>query len=395
MDPSQSPSSPVAVGRHLDLREVLGAQLPKLSREDVERVYGSPATLHFDAADLMGRIDTWERAQGRAPEDSASSGTVVGFLRAEALRGASTVFYNCTSREEHGGRRVAWFVPGHTGRAALSGSGAAAIKSGPHYQLQAIPRVLRPAFRAQPGRVLVDVDLESAFAAAAAAVTRDPQLTEDVALGVHQIVGDLLAGSDGTPERRRRLGKLVNGTMLCGGTWSTIRDAYAEVGVNVSATPDTQWAGAWEWWRARYNVLTAWMDSWHARCLGTRTGLTVTRVDGGRFSFSPAELNGGAAKYTSFHEGAGRQLAAYRSTLSAIWRAVESPILDRALVLTADRAGRDVRLVLPMFDGALFEVDQHRGYERAGELRRAFNDAARESGVLVRAVAKAPSSGWP
>jgi hypothetical protein len=163
------------------LPALLGSRLPLVSRAELERVYSDPAPLPIEPDLLRGLLEAWQTS--RIGDDY---GRAAAFgLRQLAEQRATSVAYSCPSREAHGGRRMAWHVPGYTGPTVLSSKGEAQIRT-IRFLLQAISKPVRPAFPALPGSVWVDVDLRSAHPVAVATLSGDEQLTEDVRQDIHQ-----------------------------------------------------------------------------------------------------------------------------------------------------------------------------------------------------------------
>jgi hypothetical protein len=366
----------------LDLRAALASTLPTPSRDDMERILANPALLTFDPKRLLGQINAWEDSVG--PQADVEARTIVGLLRYLAEGGVNSLTYSCTSREHHGGRRMFWFVPDYRGGIVLSGRGEEKIR-GRRYLLQAIPKVLRPAFLAPAGFLFVDVDIKMAHMVAAAALTRDQQLLADLDADMHQACGDVVMPQAPDPAKRRGVGKITNSLMLCGGGWAALQHEWASHGVRLD---EVTAATAWGRWWSGYPVLASLRDTWWMRGYLTQHGLKVIRPDGTRFSFAPSDLHGQGHPLYADRGGRGaRHAAAFRSSFSALWRAIESSVLDRALGLVYAMCGHGVRLCLPMYDGALFLVPENGAEGFAELLCDAFEQAAREAGLVARAEA--------
>jgi hypothetical protein len=309
-----------------------------------------------------------------------------------AREGQSRLTFNGTAWEERGGRRMCWHIPGYAGRSVLSRDACKSIPA--KFLLQAIPRVLRPAFTGD--QWYIDVDLGNAHLAAAAALAGDQQLQHDLlSSDVHQVVGDALAGSAPDVLLRRKIGKATNSALLCGGSWLALRHELAQHGL---AFQDHVVERFWQAWWTRYPQLQAFRDWWWSGAFYTgalRKGITVVRPDGLSYRLSPSELDGGHPRYEPFGSQLERRRAAFRSTLSSLWRAVEAAIMDRTFeLLQGEPRQSGFRICLPMFDGLLGRADEQTAQKATQAAARAVAQAAAEAGIETR-VKTATGRAWP
>ena len=145
----------------------------------------------------------------------------------------------------------------------------------------------------------------------------------------------------------------------------------------------TQMIGGWwsRFARAR-DFLEAWLQLHQGAALAN-AALGIRLPDGRRFSFDKGVVRGVAKrpKWVHIKDPQRRLTASMRTTFSSIFRGVESVILDRALQLIYPLRTHGLRLVAPMYDGALLQAPEASAEALTSEVRRAFLLALTEVGV--------------
>lgn len=371
--PTPEPAGAVPHPEEINLRDAL-PRCPPLDHEVLEAVYRRRGPLRVDRALLQHLArdlpepepgDEFRRRQAR----------VHALLLGEAM--PDTLEYTWLRRNWRRGRRLAYWSPTHTGRVVADKAGFRDPPDG--LQLQVIAKRLRPAFRAPPGRVLLDADVRSCFLVLAARVTGDEQLASDLrddARDVHLRTGELVA--PGSP-RPREIGKLLNNSLVGGLSASGLATELGRFGVACDAKHSRE---VWQAWWGRYPRLKAWCDDADAtfeRAREAKRALDVLLPDGSQIRFF--------GKMMSERDSL--------TVRAAVWQALESQLLDRAMVrLHASRNALDVQLVVPMYDGALFSAPEGRQSEAEAMIRKAFDDAGSELLGSVVPLKVAVDSTW-
>jgi hypothetical protein len=155
----------------------------------------------------------------------------------------------------------------------------------------------------------------------------------------------------------------------------------------VAATPDDAFRIHAQWW-ARYPTFKAWVEWFHgilSHHAAAKRGLHISDPTGRVFSFCSAEVHGWKLDLDELDAEGGA-----RSILSSLWRAAEGAILDRALLLlhTDGRVPPDLRLCVPMYDGALFCVPRAQAREGQERVEFAFDKALSEANVHTKVTIK-------
>lgn len=374
----------------LDLGLLLRARLPSAPSSSFKSLFSGCAPLAFDPVALahecrrylmahgpvagftlvdqpggviveMVRVIEADPADGASPDDQLE---LVRYLLSLAQTGAQEVQANVHAREDHARRRMSYVATAYSGSSPwLIGQGKFREQyRGPRHLLQAIPRSVRRAFRPRLGHY-VDLDLSTAFLAVAAALARDRQLGADVLdHDHHQVVGAQVA-PDRHPEQQREIGKLANCVLICGGSPAALRYHLGQDGLWIPTEEATRVHT--EWW-ARYPALAKFVKRFGEAVddlVAQHRPLHVVRPDGVEYTIAYSDL-AGLPRVQGQLPDAGW---GFRRALASLWRAVEAAWLDRVLVLLDEEPG--VQLVIPMYDGALFEVaDPVLGEQRVREV---------------------------
>lgn len=360
-------------GTCLSLRDQLRSEVPCASREQATTWLAEPAVLSIDHGDLLVALAGWRESAGHGVwEDSHPA---VHLLVQAAARGES-VTYNAVRRERQGGRRECFYVPHYRGPLLLAGELPAPL-SDQRVHLQSIPSVLRCAIRPPPGHCFIDADIARCFPAIGAALSRDQRLHSHLQGDIHQLVGRHLAPSVAA-EAQRKLGKAVNNGLICGMTGFGLQNELRERGVAVSMGQAERFHA--EWWALfpDFRDFMGGIDTLIERRVASRLGLNIEAPDGRVFRFSPAELAGFRG------ESIGERAHRKRRLVSALFRAVEGCILDRALELMY--RGRELfglRLALPMYDGLLAVVPESEAERGRRSVRRCLERALADVGVAA------------
>lgn len=370
----------------LSLCRLLGSRVPSASCAEVDTWFADRAPLHVDHGALEAVLADWRADLPIDAEERARQAAAASLLVDAATRGASITF-NALSRKKQGGRRYAFKVPGYSGPLILSQRGYKNLAR-PRVLLQAVPRALRPAVTPPPGLVFIDADIDRCFLAIAAALTGDVKLQADLADDIHQRVGDVLAA--GAPaDRRRKLGKLVNNALVGGQTAYGLRQTLDEAGVHTGAGAGVGYTTASkvrELWWARYPAFRDFVAELHGAVRGraaSRQGFHVEAPDGRVFRFDRHELRGWKKGNAPTDARLGIEAAA-RTVTSAVFRAIEGAILDRALQLMQPGSTQiGLRIAVPMYDGALFVVPADKAQERRALVSWAFRQALGDVGVVA------------
>ncbi|MES2641031.1 MAG: hypothetical protein V4850_16190 [Myxococcota bacterium] len=358
----------------MSLRERLHSKVPPTSFEDWAEWFYDLAPLRVDPAGMQAALQAVAPVQ-RVVE-FYSPGPVLEHL-AEAGRLHESVSFNLAHREYRGGRTYCFYHPDRDGLDVTTG-GYLRESDDPRVHLQAVPRAVRHLLLPPPEHVLVNVDIKSCFLAAAAALTGDPVLRADLDQDVHQLWGDHLV-PELDREGRKGIGKLFNNALIGGMTEFGVARAFEERGVRV--TVDRARAATAEWWSrySRFADLRLHVWAMHERHRRARSAMWIEAPDGRMFHFDTRALDG-----TDRHE-ADPIGGARRSTFSSLFRAVEGCVLDRALALVAAEGYKlGVRLVVPMYDGALFAVPERYGGCGKALVGGAFRQALLDVGVPAR-----------
>ena len=305
-----------------------------------------------------------------------------GFLRPLCHETGPELSPNLVWRETHGGRKYPTYLPGYTGPVVVSEARWRSARRPGGLLLSAISRSKREGFRAPPGKVFLDVDIDQCFPSILAALSGDEDLARACHGDLHQVSGDLLVpGMD--PSERRSIGKLFNLSAVGGITapgWSYhLKDRGVEVSLDEASLMLETWWG-------RFPAARDLRDSWGAMHRETaRRGSSLrVKLPGFRgFTFGAGAVRGGAKKGYVVKEGTpdSRLSAAVRTTLSSVFRGMEGLLLDRSLQLIYPLRREGVRLVLPMYDGVLLQVPEDRAETLSREVRAAFAQSLREVGV--------------
>ncbi|MBI2377992.1 MAG: hypothetical protein HYV07_28580 [Deltaproteobacteria bacterium] len=280
---------------------------------------------------------------GRTPLEATP---LIAYLRDHAVRGEPFTF-NALHLEPQGGRSYPFYMAGYDGPITISGNAyEAAGKRGPRLLLAAVRRDVRALLQAPPGWSLLELDFKSCHPAIGLALSGDEQLARDLSGDIHQVVGDAVAPQLAQPDRRT-LGKRLNNAMLFGLSSYGVRDLALEV---LGRPPlDGTVQSLWSAWWARYPRLAAFRDEVIAlvrRAQVEGFALEVVAPSGRRSRFSRAEVRGEVAKGRPAHGPEG----AWRTVLSACFRAVEGDLLNQTLrhLHANDSAARPA---LPLYDG--------------------------------------------
>jgi len=298
----------------------------------------------------------------------------------------ATLSPNIVWREHHGGRKYPCVVPGYSGplvtgentfKAARRSSGAASS-----VLLSSIPRELRPAFVAPKGHLYIDVDIDRCFPVLLATLARDEVLLAASLGDLHQTAGDEMAPHL-LPAERRRLGKLFNNSVVGGISPSGWHQKLKSMGHRFSLAQATAMHSAW--W-GRFERATLFRDRWselHRAAAKANQPLRVELPTGRAFTFDKGFVRGQARreKWKNISDSERRLEAAMRTTFSSVFRGVESVILDRALQLIYPLRNRGLRLVLPLYDGALFQAPEADAETLANDVRQACLLALTQVGV--------------
>lgn len=340
-------------------------------------------------------LDRWVRelrseapfTAGWVPEgpgrDPVQAAPLIAYLREHAERGAPFSF-NALWHEKQGGRRYPYVLPSYTGALTISRRQYSALRHlGPRLLLAAMRRDVRALLTIEEGWTLMEVDFRSCHAAIGVALSGDEQLAADVAGDIHQIVGDAVVPALDDPAQRRELGKALNNRMLFGATPRALRDLAAAWKLPV--TDVAQYEPIWTWWWRRYPRLGAFAASVTAavgQAQLSNAALDVVAPSGRVSRFTAAEVRGQVERGRTAPGIDG----AWRSILSACFRAVEGDLLDETLRrFHADSAGG--RPVLPLYDGLLLASPVGREDAATNAMLGAAQLAAHGLGLFAMQVA--------
>jgi hypothetical protein len=250
-------------------------------------------------------------------------------------------------------------------------------KSRQRYPLVAIRRDVRAMLTVPKGYTRLDADYGACFGGVAAALSRDPQLQEDVACDWHTRTGTWLVPG-GTAKEQRAVGKAVNLPLLHGGGPGVILDAIEahlgvtdRAGLRVWATKRVQ-----SWWD-RYPELAALRDAFRvviSHAQAERLSLVVVAPSGRQARFRPSIVNG---SFSRSGEPKG-PLRAWTTPWSAIFRLVESDVMD---TFYRELAKTDIRLGLPIYDGCILATPEGTETEALKTVETLGNKTASELGL--------------
>ena len=216
-----------------------------------------------------------------------------------------------------------------------------------------LPKEYRKSFKAEPSHKIIDFDMKWAHLSILAAISKDDIMKEWLKDDPHQSTGDLLSSQISDAKIRRKIGKILNSSILVGASAYSIQHTLSEYGIQVSY--DEAESLRKSWWdrfpkalhfREEHKKLIAAKASKNQRhCLGWY---------GERMFYYEASLLNGKEKKVGWPNSAEkRQIKAERSAFTGLLRAYEAMIMDHVFI-KANQLG--AKLVCPMFDGALFSI---------------------------------------
>jgi hypothetical protein len=229
----------------------------------------------------------------------------------------------------------------------------------PKHLLSAVSKELRMAFRAPSGFQLWDYDMPRAHLSIFANLSGDERMLQWLKGDPHQETGDwLLSYKVKDKIQRRKLGKTINSAIVAGGKGPMLQLALKDNGINIQPTEAKHYVD--RWWSAFPNAHAFRLshDEMIDGLVVKQHGYTVRFGDRTMFSFDADIL---AGRYTPgswrnrCHSRQDCVVKAKRSAFTALLRAWEAHLLDH-VVVKARQIG--LRLVCPMYDGALFLVPE-------------------------------------
>ena len=220
--------------------------------------------------------------------------------------------------------------------------------------LSSLSKDLRATIKPDKDRALLDFDMKSAALSILAAISKDDAMTEWLKGDAHQSTGDLLLSDQNmTAKQRRKIGKVVNNSMIAGAGVYWLKGKLEDFGVELTYKKAEELHDAWwdrfpeaQTFRMKHKTMIAEkVESGESHALNWY---------GRQMFYFDADLLSGQRGEKGWPESIEkRQEKAERSAFTALLRAYESMIMDHVLI-EAKRLGAD--LVCPMFDGALFAV---------------------------------------
>ena len=220
--------------------------------------------------------------------------------------------------------------------------------------LSSLSKELRATIDPGAGREMLDFDMKTANLSILAAVSKDDAMSEWLKGDAHQSTGDLLLkGQNLTAKQRRKIGKVVNNSMVAGAGVYWLKGKLEEFGVRLTYRQAESLHNAW-WDRfPEAQAFRANHQSMIAEKVANGDSHSL-RWYGQQMFYFDAELLSGQRGEKGWPESIEkRQEKAERSAFTALLRAYESMIMDHVLI-EAKRLGAD--LICPMFDGALFAI---------------------------------------
>jgi len=289
---------------------------------------------------------------------------------------------NLVWRESQGGRKYPTHLPDYTGPVAVGEKRWRSERRPGGILLSSISRDHRKDFEAAPGSLFLDVDIDQCFPSILAALSGDERLAAGCQDDLHRVSGDLLVPAL-PAARRRSVGKLFNLSALGGITEQGWSRYLREAGVKATRS---QAKGMLDTWWAGFPAARDFRDGWgemHRETAAQGGALWVTLPDERGYQFRSSAVLGQTKGGYVVREGTPQGLleGAVRTTLSSVFRGVESVILDRALQLIYPLREEGLRLVLPMYDGVLLQVPVETAPTLARAVQAAFVQVLAEVGV--------------
>ncbi len=383
------------------MARLLGSEPPRL--EDVEaRSGGLPARADEGAAGARSSVNR----EPRAPGVSLLPGSLVvsspsriprvhlaevqswfgrDFLVPLHHESGPSLQPTLVWREQHGGRKYPTYLPTYKGPMVISEARWRKVRQPGGILLSCISRKHRPGFKAPLGTTFLDVDIDQCFPAILAALSGDRKLAQACQEDLHQVSGDVLApGLD--PAKRRAIGKLFNLSAVGGITATGWAFHLQDHGLSVTQEEAQRMLESW--W-AGFPEARDFRDRWaraHRAAAKKGDPLWIHLPGERSFHFAPGGVLGDSKGGYIVKTGtpAQRLDAAVRTTLSAVFRGIEGLLLDRALQLAFPLRREGVRLVLPVYDGALFQVPENTAAALSEEVRAGFAQALAEAGIAAR-----------
>lgn len=292
-------------------------------------------------------LQSWERevGQGTSP--------MIDWLRS-TCQGPSAFTFNALWKEKRGGRLYPYFLPGYEGPVTISKYAyQKSSQGGSRLLLSSIRRDVRAALAAPPPWKLISADFTSCHGYISYALSGDVQLAKDLAAGFHETTGAWLLSDEAGPTLRREVGKKMNNAMTFGLGVGGLQRVLAPV---LGEAVPADWAeAAWTQWWERYPELREFRDSvaWGVTWAQSRSRrLAFNSPSGWPSSFTPSEVQGKIV-HGRPDEAPGPE-GAQRAVFSAIFRAVESDLLDQTVRhFHSIREHHGARLMLPLYDGLL------------------------------------------
>lgn len=222
--------------------------------------------------------------------------------------------------------------------------------------LSSLSKDLRRTFIVNHDQELLDYDMKTANLSILAAASKDEFMREWVKGDAHQSTGDMMLRGRGrgfSDKERRKFGKIVNNSMIAGGTEYLLRSQLHEQGVKVSIQEAKELHDAW--WN-RFPKAKTFREN-HRLMIADKVAKgeshSLSWYGENMFYFDAALLSGERRIKDWPDTVRERRLKAERSAFTALLRAYESNIMKHVFI-EANRLG--LGLVCPMFDGALFAV---------------------------------------
>lgn len=220
--------------------------------------------------------------------------------------------------------------------------------------LSSVPRELRETFIPLGKGEIFDFDMKCANLSILANISKDEDMRDWLKGDPHQSTGDyLLKDQKLSKVQRRKIGKIINNSLIAGGGTYRIKEELKKYKKDISEKKAQIIVD--DWWD-RFPKAKAFREE-HRLMIAqkVKNGEHHYFYNSGerKFFYTAEFLSGKEEKEGGLKTIEGRKQQAERSAFTGLLRAYESMIMDHVFV-KAHQLG--LKLICPMFDGALFLI---------------------------------------
>lgn len=362
-----------------DARRLQGQPLDPPTLPQVRAVLADPGGLEVDLDGFSRAYEDWADAphdEAARPEwmQFATRDSTLAWIKDQGAAGR-LIRFNCVWRNAKGLRRHYL----HLDAPRRGGLLRRAPKKGTGRWLQNIPKCIRKVgLRAPEGRVLVQVDIKSAFPTLMGHAAGDAVLLQDVGGDFHDDVATAL----GIP---RAVAKVINNGLVGLMGPEELHKQFLKAGLDATEEQAKSWHRAW-WSRyaASRQLIAVLRERWKQAVSKDPRGLAyglypmvVIAPDGQQIRYSPAEVAGAPLPH-----GVRR---GFPSMVSAVWQSIEATATDLAILdLHQHRDTIGLKLVLGTYDGLLYSAPVEHADEAEQLVGRAVETATSHLGYGAR-----------